>query len=440
METKVTEKLISRIWQHKLVTEVATDNGEQIHIIHPGRSSNAPGCDFQDAVFTINGKMITGNIEVHVKSSQWQSHGHHRDPKYNSIALHVVWWHDSQAPTLLQNGQVVPTICLGFFINSTLEELNKGSSLSGDFLVSCPIFSSHSNMDNLSKILTAAGEERFATKTRSFHEALKEEDAGQALYRGIARALGYAQNAKPCEELSNKLPLTILEGFKSESDITRQALILGTAGLLPSQRHRSFEDREVDKLERTWRSLGITEAMNEADWCFFRVRPENFPTRRLIALSYLVSRHSKTELRQGIIQMVKKAPLGAEHRWLESGLTVSGRGYWRNHFDLGITQKKSSALLGREKTSAILINTVLPFTCAWGELNSDLKLKKKAADIYRRYPVTGENELTRYMKQQLMLNPQARLSACQQQGLIHIFKTCCRHRNCTECLIALNRC
>ena len=438
METKVKEKLISRIWQNKLVTELATENGDKIHIIHPGRSSNTHGCDFQDAVFTINGKMATGNIEVHVKSSQWHSHGHHRNPKYNNIALHVVWWHDSQDPTLLQNGQAVPTICLGSFLNNTPDELNKRINLHGSPLPYCPIISRNPNIGSLNKLLSIAGEERFVAKADAFRKALKEEDAGQVIYRGIARALGYAKNAKPCEDLANKLPLIILEEIKSKPDSISQALVLGTAGLLPSQRHKSIEDREVDKLETIWQSLDITETMKEADWCFFRVRPDNFPTRRLIALSHLISRHSKTELRQGIIQMVKKAPLGAEHRWLESGLTVAGSGYWRNHFDLGITQKKSSSLLGREKASAIIINTVLPFVCAWSELNSDSKLKKKATDIYRCYHGTGDNELTRYMKQQLMLNPGVRISACQQQGLIHIFKTCCRRRNCTECPVALN--
>ncbi|UCH51843.1 MAG: DUF2851 family protein [Chloroflexota bacterium] len=438
MEIKITEKLISRIWQNKLVTELATENGEQIHIIHPGRSSNTHGCDFQDAVFTINGKMTTGNIEVHIKSSQWHSHGHHRNPKYNNIALHVVWWHDSQDPTRLQNGQAVPIICLGPFLNSTLDDLNKRMNLSGNSLPSCPLVGRHSNAESLSKMLTAAGEERFTAKTRVFRKALKEEDARQVLYRGIARALGYAQNAKPCEELANKLPFIILEGIKSEPDSTRQALLLGVAGLLPSQRHSSVEDRETNKLEMIWQSLGITETMKEVDWCFFRVRPDNFPTRRLIALSYLIPRHSKTELHQEILKLVKKAPRGAGHYRLENGLTVVGRGYWRNHLDFGIAQKKSSSLLGREKASAIAINTVLPFACAWGELHSDLKLKEKAVEIYRRYPKAGDNELTLYMKQQLRLNQEVRLSACQQQGLIHIFKTCCRHRSCTECPVALN--
>jgi hypothetical protein len=135
--------------------------------------------------------------------------------------------------------------------------------------------------------------------------------------------------------------------------------------------------------------------MNEADWCFFRVRPDNFPTRRLIALSYLISRYHKSGLLRGILRLVKKAPAGTEHHWLESGLAVASHGYWQNHFDFGIVTSRASAFIGYEKASAIIINTILPFAAAWGELDSDSKLKKKAAEIYRRYPKTGDNELTR---------------------------------------------
>jgi hypothetical protein len=247
------------------------------------------------------------------------------------------------------------------------------------------------------------------------------------------------QNAEPCEELANKLPISILEGIKHQADSTRQALLLGAAGLLPSQRHRPVEDRETDRLETIWQSIHIAETMKESDWCFFRVRPDNFPTRRLIALSYLISRYGKSGPLRGILKLTRKSPPGAEHRWLEDSLVIAGQGYWANHFDFGTAQKRSSALLGRERASAIAINTILPFACAWSELNSDLKLKKKAVELYHRYPQPGDNELTRYMKQQLRLKQEIRLSACQQQGLIHIFKACCRHRNCAECPVALNR-
>lgn len=439
MKTQVSEKLIARIWQYQLATNLVTDSGEPFQAIYPGRASQTSGCDFKDAVFAISHEIISGDIEIHVKSSQWYSHGHHRDPKYNNIALHVVWWRDNQSPTMLQNGKTVPTICLSPFLCHPLDELNQHLNQSRNSSFSCPEAKGHSNSDSLNKLLILTGEERFAAKAALCRQALEKEEAGQVLFRGIARALGYAQNAKPCEELADRLPLNFLENAEPETDFTRQALILGTAGLLPSQRHRPVEDRETDKLERIWQSTDIPEPMNEAGWCFSRVRPDNFPTRRLIALSYLIARYCQTGLLHGILQLVKKAPPGTEYRWLETGLVIAGQAYWRNHFDFGIVKKRSSALLGREKASEIVINAILPFACVWGEISSDLKLKRKAAEIYRRYPRSGDNELTRHMKQQLLLKPDTCLSACQQQGLIHIFKTYCRLRNCTACPVASNR-
>jgi hypothetical protein len=439
MKTQVSEKLIASLWQCQLAKSLVTDNGEQFQAIYPGRVSHNSGCDFKDAVFTLNGQMISGDIEIHVKSSQWYSHGHHRDPKYNNIALHVVCWHDNRSPTRLQNGKTVPTICLSPFLGHHSDGLNKHLNLSEDFSSSCPEAKRYSNSDSLNKLLTVTGEERFMAKATLLRQALEKEEAGQVLFRGIARALGYAQNTEPCEELANKLSLNFLEKGEPETDLTRQALILGTAGLLPSQRHRSVEDMETDKLERIWQSMSRPEIMNEADWCFFRVRPDNFPTRRLISLSYLLARYHQAGLLQGILRLVRKAPPKTEPRWLETGLVIAGQGYWRNHSDFGIVKKRSSALLGREKASEIVINAILPFVCVWGEINSDLKLKRKAAEIYRRYPRQEENELTRHMKQQLLLNPDTRLSACQRQGLIHIFKTYCRLRSCTACPIASNQ-
>ena len=439
MKTQFSEKLIARLWQCQLVNSLVTDNGERFQAIYPGRVSHNRGCDFKDAVFTLNGQMISGDVEIHVKSSQWYNHGHHRDPRYNNIALHVVCWHDNQSPTTLQNGKTVPTICLSPFLGHSSDELNQHLDLSENSSFSCPEAKRYSNSGSLNKLLTVTGEERFMAKATLFRQALGKEGAEQVLFRGIVRALGYAQNADPCEELANSLPFNSLEKAAPETDLTRQALILGTAGLLPSQRHRPVEDRDADKLERIWQSMSMPEIMNEAAWCFFRGRPDNFPTRRLIALSYLLARYHQTGLLRGILHLVRKAPQKTEHRWLETGLGIAGQGYWRNHFDFGIIKKRSSALLGQEKASEIVINAILPFACAWGEISSDLKLKRKAVEIYRRYPRPGDNELTRHMKQQLLLKPNARLSACQQQGLIHVFKTYCRLRNCTVCPVASNR-
>ena len=443
MKTEVSEKVISLIWQHQLVTNLATDMGKQLQIIYPGRVSHDCGCDFRDAVFAIDGKTAEGDIELHVKSSQWYSHGHHQDPKYNNIALHVVMWHDSQSPTLLQNGNSIPTIYLSSFLSSSLSELNKQANLARCPPPLCPEATKHANREHLNKLINAAGEERFAAKIISFQKALIREEAGQVLFLGIARALGYAKNTKPFEELTNRLLLSFFEKAKPRTSLVKQSWILGTAGLLPSQRpklqHKLIKEREVEKLEIIWQASGITEAIKEADWHFFRVRPDNFPTRRLIALSHLLDRYHKSGLLQGMVRLVKETPPKAGRRWLENGLTIASQGYWANHFDFGLIIKRSSALLGREKAAEITINTILPFICAWGEIAAEPKLKKKAAEIYHCYPKLGDNELTRYMKQQLLLEPNVDLSACQQQGLIHVFKTYCRQRNCAECPITLNQ-
>jgi hypothetical protein len=384
----------------------------------------------------LNSRMISGNIEVHSRSGHWYSHGHHQDPKYNNIVLHVVWQQDSQSPTMLQDGRAIPTICLGSFVHGPLDAL---LNLTANSPISCPAVSRYSNTDNLNRLLTTAGVKRFKAKTSLFRKALNKEDAVQVLYQGIARALGYAQNAAPCQELARRLPVSkITKNGRHALDFTQQALLLGHAGLLPSQRHRSVKDEMAVKLEKIWQSAGITEAMKESDWCFFRVRPDNFPTRRLVALSCLISRYHKSGLLHGILRLIKKAPAGTERRWLESGLSVANHGYWENHFDFGILTGRASALIGYEKASSIVTNTILPLAAAWGELDSDSKLKKKAGEIYRRYPGAGDNELTRYMEQQLRLGPDARLSACQQQGLIHLFNTCCRRRNCARCPVALS--
>ncbi|MBA7628843.1 hypothetical protein ES703_36339 [subsurface metagenome] len=90
----VPESQIIKIWQHLLLdrTELTTEGGEPIEVIYPGRVNDDRGADFRDAVIATSRGLITGDIEVHVKSSGWRVHRHHRDPVYDQVVLHVVMW------------------------------------------------------------------------------------------------------------------------------------------------------------------------------------------------------------------------------------------------------------------------------------------------------------------------------------------------------------
>jgi hypothetical protein len=332
----------------------------------------------------------------------------------------------------------------------------------------------------LEKLLNTAGEERFKQKARHFQDEIlrgvypeqdeipsrslpwaldsspsaqndrkrraQKEEAGQVLFRGMMRALGYAKNTKPFADLADRMPLNSIES--REGLALKQALLLGTAGLLPSQRWPGkfargpvlslSKEKEFQELEQIWQSAGKkVKTMKEGDWNLSHIYPNNSPVRRIVAQSYLLERYCEGKLLAGILQLVKEAPMPKGHHALENGLTVAGDDYWRDHFDFDARSKtKISALLGNSKAGEIIVNVILPFAFSWGKMVNEPKLMKKAMELYNSYPKLAENAITRHMAKQLCLKEPSTFTACHQQGLIHIFRNYCREGRCSECPLA----
>ena len=421
------EKQAALIWQQAVGNKLTSTEDTVVNVIYPGRTNGDNGPDFRDAVIAHKSHLMKGDVEVHIKSSDWYSHGHNTDAEYNNVILHVVMWHDCNSATLLQSSKAVPIICLAMALRQQA------------YLLPCnlPCFQILNRMDmqSLKNLLSIAGEARFKQKAIHFGAELKQKEERHVFLRGIMKALGYAKNTKPFENLADRVPLNSIETQKGVA--LKQALLLGTAGLLPSQRWQGeFEGKkEVQELEQLWRSADRKiETMKEGDWNLSHIYPNNSPVRRIVALSYLLERYSENKLLTGILQLVKEAPRPGEHCVLENGLTVTGDGYWRDHFDFDIRSKTSkSALLGNSKAGEIIVNVVLPFAFSWGELTADAKITENALELYRNYPKLSENYLTYHMKKQVGLEDSVNLTACHQQGLIHIFKNYCCEGRCGQC-------
>jgi len=434
---KFPEKQVSLIWQQVMGKELTSTEDELVLVIYPGRANGDNGPDFRDAVITNKSHLTKGDVEVHVKSSDWYSHEHHVDAEYNNVILHVVMWHDSNSATLLKNGKPVPVLCLA-------KALRHQAYLLPYQQLPCSRILDRMDRQTLKKLLNAAGEERFKQKAMYFQaEILRPalralsagEKAGQVLFQGIMRALGYAKNTKPFGDLAGRMPINFIES--REGLAPKQALLLGTAGLLPSQRWQGkfAGEKEVQELEQIWQSVGKkVKTMSESDWNLSHIYPNNFPVRRIIAQSYLLERYCEGKLLARILQLVKEAPLPGGHRVLENGLTVTGNGYWRDHFDFYVRSKTMiSALLGHSKAGEIAVNVILPFAFSWRELANEEKLTENAIELYRNYPKLAENCITRHMKKQLGLEGPSDFTACHQQGLIHVFRNYCREGGCSEC-------
>ena len=457
MTSNLPEREIIRIWQRLLLdrTELVTEEGVRLKIIYPGRVNDDRGADFRDAVIATSQGLIKGDIEVHVSSSGWQAHQHHQDAAYNRVILHVVMWHNTRAATNLQNGGGIPVLALHKYIKYPFRqcpELVTGGDFAEkapkDFLSSvlrmpCLKGAGRLTKGVMAKFLDCAGEERFLAKATKFQVDLAQIEASQPLYLGIMGALGYSRNKLPFLELARRLPLRILESMIQDraSDeeylAQQQALLLGMAGLLPSQcqdRGSNLDDKWVNELEKLWASSRYSKAMSPNDWHLFKVRPNNSPVRRIAAMSYLILRYRERGMFKEVINMVTEASASKDHHQLERKLVITADGYWASHFDFGSGSRlKTPILLGASRAADITVNVILPFAHAWGKSTSQPELGEKSLDLYRHYPKLAVNTVERHMKAQLRLSRSLVNSARRQQGLIHIYNTLCTQGKCSSC-------
>lgn len=435
MPTTITEKRVLEIWQNSLQyrTDLLTEDNESVSIIYPGRRNDDRGADFKDAVIAADRQQLKGDIEIHVKASSWWAHGHHRDPAYNRVILHVVYQNDSGKAIVLQNGSSAPTLALhGYIKADDRPALPPALPCRNIFLRVETSF--------IGRLLDEAGEQRFLARAAYFKAALVQVGAGQALYQGIMTALGYSKNKQPMEDLAGRMPLNRLETATGEMPDNEymarcQALLIGTAGLLRSQRgagypyHEYLEGWEA-KLENLWASSGGRKSMSAAVWRFFKVRPGNHPIRRLAAMSYLLLRYREKGLLTGLAEKLQDAGEDNRSCFLEQALLVAPDSYWSNYLDFGVPARGAApALLGSGRAADIVINVLLPFSYVTGPP----KQNKKAMVIYQDYISPAENALVNHMRTQLGISKPFIAGARRQQGLIHIYKTLCVEGKCHEC-------
>lgn len=439
MQENITEKKVTAMWQSLLAAgcDLESVSGEPLRIIYSGKNSDRPGSDFQDAVVTVDSHTIRGNIEVHVKSSDWYKHEHHRNPEYNGVVLHVVMWHDCLSDIKLQNGVTIPTITIDRYMENISSRLAQN-------ILPCSGIGVH-NGEKLVEVLAAGGKARFYEKASRFQHALKYQEPGQCLYSGVMGALGYAHNTDSFRKLAEKVPLSVLESVP-ESDNTdeigpiyQQAILLGNAGLLPSQSMGNaspqFEDYPyINDLEVIWKSTKHINAMSLSDWQVFRVRPSNFPIRRIVGISGLIQLYQEKGLLDGLIELVQEVSTKKSYTQLQDGLMVADDTYWRNHFAFfKQCQKLSKWIIGQSRADDIIVNVLLPFAYALSKNKGQKELSEKACTLFCSYPALGTNTIERHMKVQFSLKNSQINSTLRQQGLLHLYKGYCTQGRCGEC-------
>ena len=407
--------------------------GASVEVIHTGGRNSGDGPDFLDAVIAIASpgqppRIVSGDVEMHLRAPDWFAHGHDANPAFASVILHVV--EDACGLTEIAGAPLLeflpPPHRRGTRKNAGAQ---RGRGIRGG--------------RNLAALLDSLGDARLEERAAAMEGDIAVVGSEQALYEALFRGLGYTRNMTAFQEVARLLPIEALRGLtqgapNEESRIARlTGLLFGAAGLLPSQRGRAAQGRlSFDELplssvdgytaaaEAEWARHPGLESLPRGSWQTFRVRPDNHPIRRTgvaaeMMRSWLTGPELPETLRRIVIEGV--TPRETATRLIET-LTIPPVGYWASHRDFGLARRgEPSALLGRGRALDMLATAVLPFLLAMADLNSDIELERRTREVYAVLPNPGESDAARRARRLLAGNEgeaTTRLSARRYQGFL----------------------
>lgn len=427
----MTEALFQAIWQHRLFSPLGlkTTEGHTVEVLSPGLLNQGAGPDFAQARLRIGGQELLGAVELHLEESGWFQHGHHLDPNYNPVVLHVLAEEPLPArqSAFTAEGRRPSTLVLGPHILS--EALDAAEKLQNHAFGHRPCAKWEGLIPKsiTQSALDAYGVERLVAKADRAADLVKslKGDWQQANFVLLAVTLLGKTNADPAQRLAASLPLTLLSKHQSPTNLLQiEAILFGVAGLLPVEVTDSYEE----SLCSEWQFLRHKYQLSSLDnlyWQYGRMRPPSFPPYRLAQLA--------TVFANGLPSFEDLLPPNSaqsvKQRLFEARLEVSP--YWERRFKFGPEAKSATSReLSQDLRQLILINVTAPMAYAYGEAKRRPELGYEAINLLESLP-PEKNHVTKALTP-ILGKP---LNALQSQSMLRIDGSYCAPRQCLGCRI-----
>jgi hypothetical protein len=414
------EKLLQFIWQYNLYRPdiLKTTEGEPVQVIHPGRFNTDAGPDFHSARIRIGKILLAGNVELHVRTSDWQRHGHQHDHAYSNIILHVVYEHDTQTLpggfAVLPLKEQIPPFVLDQYTNliqttaplPCAQQLHRVKNIVRESW--------------LSRLLIERLEHRFADWTDELAQA--GQDWRTLLYWRMAANFGFKVNSTAFLLMAQSLPLQHLN--KQHNLLQIEALLFGQAGMLEA----IFEDEYPQSLQQEYKYLRQKYQLQPIAahlWKFMRLRPANFPTIRIAQFAALVHQSLHLFTRIGDAKNIEE---------LIRLLDITASSYWDVHYrfeDDG--HKATPKKLGTASIYSIIMNTIAPVQFLYYHEQGMVAESEQALQLLEALPAEDNNVLRLWKEHHWPAQ-----TAGQSQALIQLYNHYCSRKRCLECSIGLS--
>lgn len=414
------EKLMQYVWKHRLwrSEDMVTNTGKKVRVVDPGLLNTDAGPDFFNAKIEIDGHMWVGNVEMHYRATDWMRHHHDSDKAYDSVILHVVAKDD--APVRRTNGELIPQLVL-----EVSPQFNADYASLVGATIEVPCATKIKQVPHLTIVEWVEGLafERLHGKVERIHQLLDSFNGSweDVCYVTLARNFGFGINNDAFERLARRTPLRLL-GKHSDSVLQIEALLFGQAGMLDAQKPGmdSYYNQLCTEYAFLSNKFQLTP-MEKESWKLFRIRPQNFPYRRIAMLAQFI---------EGGFRMMNRILEAEGEKEMRALFEVELSGYWTKHYTFGKPNERATATLSRSSIDIILINTVAPLLYAYGELTGNYEMTDKAIKLLEDLRAESNSIVSHFVAYGIDCP-----DALTSQALVQLKREYCDARKCIYCKI-----
>lgn len=408
------------VWKHRLwrSEDMVTNTGKKVRVVDPGLLNTDAGPDFFNAKIEIDGHMWVGNVEMHYRATDWKRHHHDSDKAYDSVILHVVAKDD--APVRRTNGELIPQLVL-----EVSPQFNADYASLVGATIEVPCATKIKQVPHLTIVEWVEGLafERLHGKVERIHQLLDSFNGSweDVCYVTLARNFGFGINNDAFERLARRTPLRLL-GKHSDSVLQIEALLFGQAGMLDAQKPGmdSYYNQLCTEYAFLSNKFQLTP-MEKESWKLFRIRPQNFPYRRIAMLAQFI---------EGGFRMMNRILEAEGEKEMRSLFEVELSGYWIKHYTFGKPNERATATLSRSSIDIILINTVAPLLYAYGELTGNYEMTDKAIKLLEDLRAESNSIVSHFVAYGIDCP-----DALTSQALVQLKREYCDARKCIYCKI-----
>lgn len=408
------------VWKHRLwrSEDMVTNTGKKVRVVDPGLLNTDAGPDFFNAKIEIDGHMWVGNVEMHYRATDWKRHRHDSDKAYDSVILHVVAKDD--APVRRTNGELIPQLVL-----EVSPQFNADYASLVGATIEVPCATKIKQVPHLTIVEWVEGLafERLHGKVERIHQLLDSFNGSweDVCYVTLARNFGFGINNDAFERLARRTPLRLL-GKHSDSVLQIEALLFGQAGMLDAQKQGmdSYYNQLCTEYAFLSNKFQLTP-MEKESWKLFRIRPQNFPYRRIAMLAQFI---------EGGFRMMNRILEAEGEKEMRALFEVELSGYWTKHYTFGKPNERATATLSRNSIDIILINTVAPLLYAYGELTGNYEMTDKAIKLLEDLRAESNSIVSHFVAYGIDCP-----DALTSQALVQLKREYCDARKCIYCKI-----